>query len=71
MMAVSASSEHQRLVDETIAYFQERDITCIDFEEHVGGETRKRPDLLLPDFNALLEVKTFAPQERELRKRKE
>jgi hypothetical protein len=66
VMAVSASSDHQRLVDETIAYFQEQDITCIDFEEHVGVETRKRPDLLLPDFNTLLEVKTFAPQEREI-----
>src|SRR5215207_267377 len=65
-MVMSASHVHQELVDTTITYFQERGINCIDYEKHIGQENSKRPDLLLPDFNTLVEVKTFAPQEREI-----
>ena len=63
---MSASEDHQKLVDQTIAEFKKRGIECIDFEKHVGETGTKRPDLLLPDFNTLLEVKTFAPQKREI-----
>jgi len=63
---MSASEDHQKLVDQTIAEFKKRGIECIDFEKHVGETGRKRPDLFLPDFNTLLEVKTFAPQKREI-----
>jgi hypothetical protein len=63
---MSASEDHQKLVDQTIAEFKKRGIECIDFEKHVGETGTKRPDLLLPVFNTLLEVKTFAPQKREI-----
>jgi hypothetical protein len=63
---MSAANDHQELVDQTIAEFNRRGIECIDFEKHVGKKATKRPDLLLPDFNTLLEVKTFAPQKREI-----
>ena len=63
---MSASLEHQKLVDQTVTYFKARGISCIDFEKHVGEKATKRPDLLLPDFNTLIEVKTFAPQKREI-----
>src|SRR5215208_207490 len=63
---MSASEDHQKLVDQTIAEFKKRGIECIDFEKHVGETGTKRPDLWLPDFHALVEVKTFAPQKREI-----
>jgi hypothetical protein len=63
---MSASEDHQKLVDQTIAEFKKRGIKCIDFEKHVGEKATKRPDLLLPDFNTLVEVKTFARQKREV-----
>ena len=63
---MSASEDHQKLVDQTIAEFKKRGIECIDFEKHVGEKATKRPDLLLPDFNTLVEVKTFARQKREI-----
>jgi hypothetical protein len=63
---MSAADDHQKLVDQTIAEFEKRGIECIDFEKHVGETGRKRPDLCLPDFHTLVEVKTFAPQKREI-----
>jgi hypothetical protein len=54
------------LVDQTVTYFEARGISSIDFEKHVGEKATKRPDLLLPEFNTLIEVKTFAPQKREI-----
>jgi hypothetical protein len=51
---MSASEDHQKLVDQTIAEFKKRGIECIDFEKHVGEKATKRPDLLLPDFNTLV-----------------
>jgi hypothetical protein len=64
---MNAEIEHQKRVDVTITYFQEREIQCVDFEEYVGHESLKRPDLLLPTVNTLIEVKTFAPQEQEIK----
>jgi hypothetical protein len=64
---MNAEIEHQARVDATIMYFQEREIQCVDFEEYVGHESVKQPDLLLPTFNTLIEVKTFAPQEQEIK----
>jgi hypothetical protein len=65
---MSASDEHQKRVNDTMARIEKRGITCIDFERQVGQEsTAKRPDLWLPDFNTLLEVKTFIPQKREIK----
>lgn len=63
---MSASEDHQKLVDQTIAEFKKRGMECIDFEKLVGETGRKRPDLCLPDFHTLVEVKTFAPQKREI-----
>jgi hypothetical protein len=63
---MSASDDHQKLVDQTIAEFAKRSVDCIDFEKHVGETGTKRPDLWLPDFHALVEVKTLAPQKREI-----
>jgi hypothetical protein len=65
-VVMSASDDHQKLVDQTIAQFARRSVACIDFEKHVGEARTKRPDLWLPDFHALVEVKTFAPQKREI-----
>lgn len=62
---VSNQTEHQKYVDLTIAYFRERGITCKDYELLVGHAAVKRPDLFLPDFETLIEVKTFTRQERE------
>ena len=56
---MSNENEHQRYVNLTIAYFQERGITCEDYEVQVSHDPAKRPDLILPDFGTLLEVKTF------------
>lgn len=64
---MNAEIEHQKRVDATITYFQEREIQCIDFEEYVGHESSKRPDLLLPAFHTLIEVKTFPPQKQEIK----
>jgi hypothetical protein len=64
---MNAETEHQKRVDVTITYFQEREIQCVDFEDYVGHESSKRPDLLLPSFNTLIEVKTFAPQKQEIK----
>ncbi len=63
---MSYKTEHQKCIDLTIAYFRERGVTCEDYEAQVGHEASKRPDLILPDFATLLEVKTFTPQEKEL-----
>jgi hypothetical protein len=63
---MSATEDHQKLVDQTIVEFKKRGIECIDFEKHVGETGTKRPDLWLPDFHTLVEVKTFAPQKREI-----
>jgi hypothetical protein len=63
---MSAADDHQKLVDQAIADLKKRGVECIDFEKHVGETGSKRPDLLLPDFNTLVEVKTFAPQKREI-----
>jgi len=63
---VNAEVEHQKCVKATIKYFQERGIRCFDFEEMIGHQAVKRPDLLLPDFHTLLEVKVLVPQDSEL-----
>ena len=64
---VSNETEHQQCVDLTIAYFRERGIASEDYELLVGHDPVKRPDLFLPEFETLIEVKTFKPlqQERE------
>ncbi len=62
---MSNQTEHQQSVALTISYFQERGITCVDYETQVGHDASKRPDLFLPDFETLLEVKTFTRQQRE------
>jgi hypothetical protein len=62
---MSEQTEHQKLVDLTIARFQERGITCVDYETLLNHDDSKRPDLLLPDFDTFLEVKTFIPKQRE------
>jgi hypothetical protein len=67
MREMNAEVEHRKCVEATITHFHERRIQCVDFEELVGREGSKRPDLLLPMFNTLLEVKTFAPQEQEIK----
>jgi hypothetical protein len=59
-------TEHQNYVELAFEYFQERGITCEDYETLVGQDDSKRPDLILPDFETFLEVKTFKPKQREL-----
>jgi hypothetical protein len=63
---VSGKKEHQKCVEFTIACFQERGIRCEDYETRVGHDGPKRPDLILPDFETLLEVKTFQPKQQDL-----
>ena len=63
---VSNQTEHQKCVGHTIACFQERGIRCEDNETQVGDAAAKRPDLILPDLDTLLEVKTLKPKQREL-----
>jgi len=57
--------DHQTCIDTLMAYFQERNINCIDFEQETENQEIKRPDLLLPDHKTLIEVKTFKTQQRE------
>ncbi len=63
---VSSQTEHQKCVELTIACFQERGIHCEDNEARVGHDDAKRPDLILPGFETVLEVKTFQPEQQEL-----
>ncbi len=63
---VSNQTEHQKCVGHTIACFQERGIRCEDNETRVGDASAKRSDLILPDFDTLLEAKTFKPKQQEL-----
>ncbi len=62
---MSSQREHQESVELTIACFQERGIRCEDNEARVGHDDAKRSDLILPDFETLLEVKTFKPKQQE------
>lgn len=62
---MSNETEHQQCVDLTIAYFQVRGIACEDFELQVGHAAVRRPDLTLPEFHTLIEVKTFKRLEKE------
>jgi len=57
--------DHQKCIETLIFYFQQRNINCIDLEQKIGSQKIKRPDLLLPDDNTLIEVKILLPQERE------
>src|SRR5215213_9182218 len=62
---MSNQTEHQQCVDLTIAYFQERGIACKDYELQVGHAAVKRPDLILPEFETLIEVKTLKRLQKE------
>jgi hypothetical protein len=62
---MSADIEHQKCIDQTISYIEQRGITCQDYEKLIGDNPSKRPDLLLPDFHTFIEVKTFSPQQEE------
>jgi hypothetical protein len=62
---VSSQTDHQKCVEFTIACFRERGIRCEDNEARVGQDDAKRSDLILPDFETLLEVKTFKPKQQE------
>ena len=62
---MSNQTEHQQCVDLTIAYFQERGIACKDYERQVGHAAVKRPDLFLPEFETLIEVKTLKRLQKE------
>jgi len=64
---MNAEAEHHKRVQATLTYFQVRGIRCEDFEKRAGPDPAKRPDLLLPDFPTVIEVKTFAPQEQEIK----
>ncbi len=64
-ITMSTDTDHQKCVDLTIGYFQERGITCQDYEILVGDDPSKRPDLILPDFHTFLEAKTFSPEQKE------
>jgi hypothetical protein len=66
-IVMTTSDDHQKRADDTITCFHERGITCTDFEIHVGHDDSKRPDLWLPEFNTLIEMKTLAPQKREIK----
>jgi hypothetical protein len=60
-------SEHDKCVNIVIDYFKSQNIRCEDFEKIVGPTGPKRPDLLLPDFKTLIEIKTFLPTENQMK----
>jgi len=65
-MPVKIKSSHDKCIQTLKLWFEERSIACVDFEERMGNQNIKRPDLLLPVFRTLIEVKTIQPQEQEI-----
>jgi hypothetical protein len=61
---------HKNCIDVLKIWLQERNIDCVDFEEKVGNQDVKRPDLLLPSYNTLIEVKTMQPKEDQISEEK-
>lgn len=60
-----AISEHDKCKKIVIEYFLENKIKCNDFEKEIGDKKIKRPDLVLPQLETLIEVKTLQPNEQE------